>query len=144
MYDSFQTRLYCLTWHGCAQRHEHHGGDGVLEANGAAEMRRQVADDGGEQADDDDGDDEAGPAVQVVGGRNAGEQHLPEDGEEVHDVVETGRQPLLPRVLLILVCLGEVGRESEGGGRRGEEGGGGERKGGERGEERRGGERRVE
>ncbi|KAF3850389.1 hypothetical protein F7725_012161, partial [Dissostichus mawsoni] len=51
-----------------AKSHEHHSGDGVFEAHGAAEVRRQVSDDGGQQADARDGDHEAGPAVQVVRG----------------------------------------------------------------------------
>lgn len=82
-------------------------------------MRRQVPNDGREQADDDDGDDETGPAVQVVRGRNAGEQDLPEDGEEVHDVVETGRQPFFPCVIFVLISLVKVGAsggEGRGGG----------------------------
>lgn len=100
---AFHSVILRLTWYRCSKCHKHHGSDRVLEADGAAEVRRQVPDDGREQADDDDGDDEAGPAVQVVRGRDASEQDLPEDGEEVHDVVETGRQPFFPRVLLILV-----------------------------------------
>lgn len=50
-------------WYRRAESHKHHSGDRVLEANGAAEVRRQVANDGREEADDDDGDGEAGPAV---------------------------------------------------------------------------------
>lgn len=120
---TLQTWLYwqwpVLTWDGCAECHKHHGSDRVLEADGAAEVRRQVPDDGREQADDDDGDDETGPAVQVVRGRNAGEQDLPEDGEEVHDVVETGRQPFFPCVIFVLISLVKVGAsggEGRGGG----------------------------
>ncbi len=99
---SFQ-KVHRLTWDGCTKCHKHHSSDRVLEANSAAKVRRQVPDDGCEQADDDDGDDETGPAVQVVCGRNASEQDLPEDREEVHDVVETGRQAFFPRVLFVLV-----------------------------------------
>lgn len=80
-----------LTWDRCTECHKHHSSDRVLEANGAAEVRRQVPDDSREQADDDDGDNEASPAIQVVCGRDASKQDLPEDSEEVHDVVETGR-----------------------------------------------------
>ena len=71
--------------------------------------------DGGEQSDHTDGDDEAGPAVPVLCGRDEGEQNLPEDGEEVHDVVETGRQPFLSCVLFVLICAGDKG---SGGGER--------------------------
>lgn len=58
------------TWYRCAQSYEHHSGDGVFEADGAAEMWRQVTDDRRQKADDGDGDDEAGPAIPVVSGRN--------------------------------------------------------------------------
>ena len=84
-------------------------------------MGRQVANDGGEEADDDDGDDEAGPAVQVVCGRDASEQDLPEDGEEVHDVVKTGRQPLLASVLFILIFRPGRDMDKDREDRRGEE-----------------------
>ena len=84
-----------LTWHGGAECHKNNSRDRVLEANGAAEVGGQVPDDGGEHADDENGDNEAGPAVAVLCGGHAGKQHLPEDREEVHDVVKAGRQPLL-------------------------------------------------
>lgn len=58
-------------------------------------MGGQVPDDGGEHADDENGHDEAGPAVTVLRGGHAGKQHLPEDGQKVHDIVKAGRQPLL-------------------------------------------------
>lgn len=98
-----------LTWDRSTKCYKHHSSDWVFEANGAAEVRRQVTNDGREQADDNDGDDETGPAVQVVCGRNACKQDLPEDSEEVHDVVETGRQPFFPCVLFVLISWGEVG-----------------------------------
>lgn len=65
-------------------------------------MRRQVPDDGGEEADGADGDQEAGPAVPVLGGRDAGEQDLPEDGDEMHDVVVAGRQVFLATVIVVV------------------------------------------
>lgn len=104
-----------LTWYRRSQCDKHHRCDRVLQAHGAAKMRRQVTckrtrvsvtfrihasththrfvarhrtDDGGEQPDHADGHDEARPAVPVLGGRHEGEQDLPENGEEVHDVVE--------------------------------------------------------
>lgn len=87
-------------------------------------MRCQVADDGREQADDNDGDGETRPAIQVVRGGDTSKQDLPEDGEEVHDVVETGRQPFFPCVILVLISWAEVepsggvgvGRQVGGGG----------------------------
>lgn len=45
--------------------------------------------DASEQSNHTDGDDEAGPAVPVICGWDESKQNLPEDGEEVHDVVET-------------------------------------------------------
>lgn len=69
-------------------------------------MRCQIARDCGEDADKRYGDDEAGPAVPVLCGRDEGEQNLPEDGEEVHDVVEAGGQPLLAALLLVIISFG--------------------------------------
>ena len=84
-----------LTWHRGANCHKNNRRDRVLETNGAAEVGGQVPDDSGEHADDENGDNEAGPAVAVLCGGHTGKQHLPEDREEVHDVVKAGRQPLL-------------------------------------------------
>ena len=84
-----------LTWHRGAKRHKNNSRDGVLEANGAAEVGGQVPDDGREHANDEDGDNEAGPAMAVLCGGHAGEQNLPEHRQEVHDVVKAGGQPLL-------------------------------------------------
>ena len=91
------------TWHRGPQSHEHHRSDRVLEANGAAEVWGQVPDDGSKDSDDDYGHDEAGPAVPVLCGRDAGKQNLPEHSQEVHDVIETRWQPLLARFILFLV-----------------------------------------
>lgn len=60
-------------------------------------------DDGGEQTNHADGDDETGPAVPVVCGRDEGEQNFPEDGEEMHDVVEAGRQLLFAALLVVVI-----------------------------------------
>lgn len=83
------------TWYRGAEGYEHNGGHRVLQADGAAEVGGEVANDGREHANDEDGDDEAGPAIAVLGGGHTGKQHLPEDGQEVHHVVEAGRQALL-------------------------------------------------
>lgn len=91
------------TWYRGAQSYKHHGSDGVFEADGAAKVRREVTDYRRQETNDRDGDDKAGPAVPVVGGRNEGKQKLPEDSEEVHDVVKTGRQLLLTTVIIIIV-----------------------------------------
>lgn len=58
-------------------------------------MRRHVPDDGREDADGADGHQETGPAAPVVGGRNQSKQELPEDGEEVQDVVPPGGRLLV-------------------------------------------------
>ena len=100
-----------LTWNRSSQSHEHHGGHGVPQPHGAAEVWRQISDDGGEEADDADGDQETGPAVPVLCGRDAGEQNLPEHGEEMHDVVVTGWKALLATLLVIIaVTWGERNR----------------------------------
>lgn len=66
---------------------------------------RRLTDDGGQQSDHADGDHEAGPAVPVLSGRDEGKQHLPEDGEEVHDVVVAGREsPLATLVVVVAVA----------------------------------------
>jgi len=92
-----------LTWNGGSQCHKHHGGHGVPEADGAAEVGRQVPDEGGEEADGADGDQEAGPAVPVLSGRDAGEQDLPEDGDEMHDVVVAGGKAFLAALVIVSV-----------------------------------------
>lgn len=50
------SRLPLRTRHTGAQRHEGDGGDGVLQAHRAAEVRGQVADDGGENANPEYGE----------------------------------------------------------------------------------------
>ena len=72
----------------------------------------QVADYRRQHANDWDRDNEAGPTIPVVGGRDEGEQKLPEDSEEVHDVVKTGGQLLLATFIIIIVITwtGEGGR----------------------------------
>lgn len=62
----------------------------------------QISNDGGKDADDADGDQEAGPAVPVLRGRDAGKQNLPEDGEEMHDVVITRWKSFLAALLIII------------------------------------------
>lgn len=83
-------------------------------------MRRQIAGDRRQHADERYGDYEAGPAVPVLRGRDEGEQDLPEDGKEVHDVVEAGRQPLLAALLLVVISF--CARKRRGGERGIEEG----------------------
>ena len=82
----------------------------IYVRTGSISWRR--TNDGGEQSDHTDGDDKAGPAVPVLCGRDEGKQNLPEDGEEVHDVVETRWQLLLPAlvIVVILTCQEEKGK----------------------------------
>lgn len=91
------------TWYGGAEGYKHNGGHRVLEADGAAEVGGEVTDDSCEHANDEDGNNEAGPAIAVLGGGHAGKQHLPEDSQEVHHVVEAGWQALFPRLILIFI-----------------------------------------
>jgi hypothetical protein len=42
---------------------------------------------------------------QVTGGRDGGEQHLPEEGQEVHDVVAAGRHLLLGLALAFALAF---------------------------------------
>lgn len=93
-----------LTWDRSSQRHKHHGGHGVSEADGAAEVRRQISNDGGEEANDADGHQEAGPTVPVLRGWNAGKQNLPENGEKVHDVIIAGGKAV-PSAFLVIVTI---------------------------------------
>lgn len=95
----------CLTWYRCPQSHEHHGCHGVLQSYRAAEVRCQIPGDGGEDADQWNGDEEAGPAIPVLRGWDKGKQNLPEHGEEVHDVVEAGGQPLFTTLLLVIISF---------------------------------------
>lgn len=93
-----------LTWNRRSQRDKHHSGHSVPETNGAAKVRRQISNNGGEEADDADGHQEAGPTIPVLRGWNASEQNLPENGEEVHDVIITGGKAL-PAALFIIVTI---------------------------------------
>ncbi|ETE58450.1 hypothetical protein L345_15829, partial [Ophiophagus hannah] len=95
------TGLRC-TWDGGAQGHKDDRIHGVLEPHGAAKVGGQVADQSGQHADDQDANTEAGPAVPVLGGRHTGEENLPEDGQEMHDIVEARGQPLLPPVFILI------------------------------------------
>lgn len=90
----------CQTWYRSAQSHKHHSSDRVFEANGAAKVRRQVTNHRCQEADDHDGDDKAGPTIPVVGRRNKSKQKLPEDGEEMHEIVKTGGQLLLVIIIV--------------------------------------------
>lgn len=103
------------TWHRRPERHKHHGGHGVLEAHGTAKVGGQVSNEGGEQANHTDGDHEAGPAVPVVCRGHERKQNLPEDGEEVHDVVEAGRQLLLAALFILVILTWPREREGRGG-----------------------------
>ena len=89
------------TWNTCAESNKGDGSDAVLEVDGAAEVGCEVADDGRETGDDHDRGDEAPPASEVVGRRHEGKEDLPEDGQEVHDVVTT-RWKLLLSLLVIV------------------------------------------
>lgn len=112
-----------LTWDRRSQRHKHHSRHRVLQSYCAAKVWRQIAGDRRQDADKRYGDNEAGPAVPVLRGRDEGEQNFPEDGEEVHDVVEAGRQPLLAALLLVVVSFGEEeqGDDSKTGEEKGED-----------------------
>lgn len=99
------------TWYRCAQSYEHYSSDRVFETNSAAEVWCQVTDDCRQHADDGDRDNEACPTVPVVSGRNKGKQKLPEDGEEVHDIVKTGGQLLFATFIVIIITwAGDGGR----------------------------------
>lgn len=91
------------TWNRGAKRNKHHSSDWVFEADCAAEMRGQVARHSCQNANQRNGHKEAGPAVPVFGGRDKSEEDLPEDRQEVHNVIKAGRQTLLSALLLIVI-----------------------------------------
>lgn len=64
-------------------------------------MWGQISYESCEEADDTDRGDETGPSVPVLGGWDKGKQNLPEDSQEVHDVVVTRRKALLFVVIAI-------------------------------------------
>ena len=69
-------------------------------------MGGEVTDEGGQQTNGGDGHHEAGPAVTIVGWGNESKQQLPEDRQEVHDIIKTGRETFLHlSVLLLLVVI---------------------------------------
>mmetsp|Transcript_15280 Transcript_15280/g.39388 ORF Transcript_15280/g.39388 Transcript_15280/m.39388 type:complete len:501 (+) Transcript_15280:536-2038(+) len=76
---------------GSAEGNERHGGDGVGDLHDAAEHRRQVPDEGRDDSDCKQGGAEAQPAAAVVGGRDAGEEHLPENRGDMHDPIQDAR-----------------------------------------------------
>mmetsp|Transcript_88559 Transcript_88559/g.258864 ORF Transcript_88559/g.258864 Transcript_88559/m.258864 type:complete len:294 (+) Transcript_88559:600-1481(+) len=79
--------------HGRPQRHEGDGRDLVVDAGGAAEELREVADDDGDPADVEQGAPEADPAPNEGGrGREDSEHDLPREPDRVNDpVAASGR-----------------------------------------------------
>lgn len=66
-------------------------------------MGGQVSGDGGQHADEHNGHKEASPAVPVLCRWNEGEQDLPEDGQEVHDVIKARGQALFTTLFFIII-----------------------------------------
>lgn len=97
---------WTLTRHWCAQGHKHHSCNSVLQAYCTTKVRGQISSDSGQNPDECDGDDEAGPAVPVLSGWNEGKKNLPENCQEVHDVIKARGQALLPALLLIIITWG--------------------------------------
>lgn len=92
-----------LTRDGCSQGYKHHGGDWVLQANGAAKVTGQVTNHSSQKTDDHYGNNETRPPVPVFRGRDAGKQNLPEHSQEVHDIVKTRWQTFFSPLILILI-----------------------------------------
>ncbi|KAF3841334.1 hypothetical protein F7725_007196 [Dissostichus mawsoni] len=86
-----------------AEGHKHHGGDRVLEPDGAAEVTGQVPGHSCQDADEGNGHKETRPAIPVLSGGDKSEEDFPENCQEVHNVVKAGRQALLPAVFLVVV-----------------------------------------
>mmetsp|Transcript_20272 Transcript_20272/g.71691 ORF Transcript_20272/g.71691 Transcript_20272/m.71691 type:complete len:642 (-) Transcript_20272:812-2737(-) len=82
-----------------AERDEGDGRHRVVEAEQAPKSRRQVADDGGEGADERQRRRERRPAAIEPRRRHYGEQNLPEEGDEMHEVVHARRRAVLARRL---------------------------------------------
>lgn len=99
-----QKKAHALTRYWGAEGHKHHGCDWVLQANGAAKVGGQVSGDGGQHADEHDRHKEASPAIPVLRGWNEGEQDLPEDGQEVHDVIKARWQALFATLFFIIIA----------------------------------------
>lgn len=91
------------TWNRGAEGYEHHSSDRVFQTDGAAEMGRQVARHSCQDADEGNGDKEAGPAVPVFSGRDESKEDFPENCQEVHDVIEAGRQAFFSAFLLVII-----------------------------------------
>ena len=62
----FRHDMTILTWDTGAERHKGDGGDGVLQADGAAEAASQVTNDGGQHTDHNNGHHEASPPTPVI------------------------------------------------------------------------------
>lgn len=81
VYDTDTNRIVCAsqighqcnpaagadtTWDTGTQSHESDGRDGIFQSDGAAHVRRQVANDGRQHSDQNDGDDERHVTVRHV------------------------------------------------------------------------------
>lgn len=93
----------CQTWNRSAQSYKHHSCDRVLEADGATKVRCQVTNHCRQKADDNDGHDKAGPPIPIVSGRNKGKKELPENSEEMHNIVKARRQLFHSGVIIIVI-----------------------------------------
>lgn len=91
------------TWYRSAEGDEHYCGHRIFQANGASEVGSQVSDESCQYADHEDGDNETGPAIPVFCRGDEGEEDLPEHGQKMHHIIETGGQLLLSTFIVVII-----------------------------------------
>lgn len=92
-----------LTWNRGPQSNKYHSGDWILKSNGAAKVWSEITRDRRQHANQTDGHNEARPSVPILRGWHECKENLPEDREEVHDVVKAGWKTLFTALLLIVI-----------------------------------------
>jgi len=98
----------------CAESHEGNGIDGILKENEAAQVTGNVTDNSSANTNHGNGNDEARVTVGNACGWNDSEHDLPDEGQEVHDVVSASWHLLLSVTLtfLLLVIITSLNSES--------------------------------
>jgi len=99
-----------------AKSNKSNGIDGVLKENEAAQVSGDVTNDSRAHTDHGNGNHEAGVAVANACRWNESEHDLPDESQEVHDVVSAGGHLLLAVTfalfLFLLVVITSLNRES--------------------------------
>ncbi len=107
LYKALYKKVTWLTWNRRPQGNKDHGGDWILQANSAPKVRSKIACDCRQDTNQRDGHNEACPSIPILCGWDECKENLPEDCEEVHDVIKAGWKTLFTTLLLIIVTWDE-------------------------------------